>query len=71
MGDLVEHARSEGRTVLSGRLEPRLEDALSRRKAVLGIARQPVVHSRDDNVRALLGSGSALITQLDGEWFVA
>lgn len=71
LGELVEHARSQGSAVLSGRFEPHLEDPLRRRFAVLGLARRPVMHTRDPEIRALLGSGSALITQLDGEWYVA
>jgi len=71
VGELVQHARRIGRPVLSGRLEPHLEDPLRRRRAVLGLARRPVLHTRDQEVRGLLGSGSALITQLDGEWYEA
>ena len=69
VGELVQHARGRGRSVLSGRFEPHLEDPLRRRLAVLGIARRPVLHTRDAEIRALLGSGSALITQLAGEWY--
>jgi len=69
VGEVVQHARNLGRLVLSGRLEPHLADPLRRRLAVLGIARRPVLHTRDEEVRGLLGSGSAVITQLDGEWY--
>lgn len=71
VGEVVQHARGQGGAVLSGRFEPRLEDALRRRLAVLGVARRPVVHARDPEIRDLLGRGSALITQLDGEWYAA
>ena len=70
LGELVQHAHGQGTAVLSGRFEPHLEDPVRRRFAVLGVARRPVVHTRDQEIRALLGSGSALITQLDGEWYV-
>lgn len=69
VGELVAHARRSGRAVLSGRFEPHLEDPLRRRLAVLGLARRPVMHTRDTELVGLLGSGSALITQLDGEWY--
>jgi hypothetical protein len=67
---LIEDARADGGTVLSGRLEPGLEDPLAARLAVLGFARKPMIHTRDAEVRALIQTGSGLITQLDSEWFV-
>ncbi len=70
VGELVTRARARGHAVLSGRFEPHLEDPLRRRFAVLGLARRPVMHAGDPQIRGLLGSGSALITQLDGEWYV-
>lgn len=69
MGELVERARHHGQSLVAGRLEPRLEDPLRRRLAALGVARRPAFHARDESIRSLLGSGSALITQLDGEWY--
>ena len=38
--------------------------------AVLGLARKPMIHTNDAEIRALLQTESALITQLDSEWFV-
>lgn len=70
VGELVDHARQRGRAVLSGRFEAHLEEPLRRRLAVLGLARRPMMHARDDGIAATLGAGSALITQLDGEWYV-
>lgn len=70
LADATRNARARGRTVLAGRLEPQLEDPLRRRLAVLGLARRPVVHTRDPALRELLAGGSATIAQLDGEWFV-
>lgn len=70
LADATRNARACGRTVLTGRLEPRLEEPLRRRLAVLGLARRPVVHTRDPALRGLLAGGSASIAQLDGEWFV-
>jgi hypothetical protein len=66
---LVDDARARGSAVLSGRFEPHLRTALSRRSAVLGIARFPLIHSRELEVRAMLATGSSLLTNLDGEWF--
>jgi hypothetical protein len=67
--ELVDHARAQGSAALSGRLEPHLLGPLRRRIAVMGFARQPVLHSHDPEVRAELASARSLFTKLDGEWF--
>lgn len=70
VGELIKHARESGRAVLTGRLEPHLLVPLRNRFAVLGFARQPVIHAPDAELRANLGTSAALLTQLDSEWFV-
>jgi hypothetical protein len=70
IGELVDDARNRGSRVLAGRLEPHLDGALRRRLAVAGLAREPVLHAKDPELRAVLSTGSALLTQLDSEWFV-
>lgn len=69
-GEFVEQARAAGSSVLTGRADPHLESPLRRHFAVLGFARRPVVHTRNPEVQAALGSSSSLLTQLDGEWFM-
>jgi hypothetical protein len=69
VGELVDDARRRGSAVLTGRFEPQLRTPLSRRSAVLGLARCPLIHSREIEVRALLATDSSLLTSLDGEWF--
>jgi len=69
VGELIAHARADGCAVVSGRAEPHLRQALTRRFAVLGFARQPVVHTRDLEIRALISTDASLISHLDGEWF--
>ena len=69
VGELAEHARAQGSAALAGRLEPHLEGPLRRRLAVIGFARQPVIHVRNAEVHALLSTGASLLTHLDGEWY--
>jgi hypothetical protein len=71
VGELVEHARANGTTALTGRFEPHLYEPLRRRLAVLGCAGRPLIHARDPEVRSLLAARSSLLTHLDGEWFTA
>jgi hypothetical protein len=70
LGELIEHARGRGSRVLAGRLEPHLDAPLRRRLAAIGLVRDSVVHAADPELRATLATGSALLTQLDGEWFL-
>ncbi|MDP9276866.1 MAG: hypothetical protein M3O76_01485 [Actinomycetota bacterium] len=69
LGELVAHARDTGTAVLAGRAEPHLAGPLSRRFAVLGFARHPVMHATDPKLGAVLATGSSLLTRLDGEPF--
>lgn len=70
VGELVDDAYSRGSRVLAGRLEPHLDAPLRGRLAAIGLAREPVIHSKDPELKAALASRSALLTQLDSEWFV-
>jgi len=68
--EMIQHGAASGVRVLAGRLEPHLDRPLQRRFAIIGLARQPVLHVRDPELRATLGTASSLLTQLDSEWFV-
>jgi GNAT superfamily N-acetyltransferase len=69
LGELVVHAREHGSAAITGRAEPHLQSALSRRFAVLGYARQPVIRAKDPELGAALATGSSLLTRLEGEVF--
>jgi hypothetical protein len=70
VGEMLTHAHDQGSAVITGRLEPHLIRPLRPQVPVLGLARQPVIHSKDPEIRATLATGSALLTRLDAEWFV-
>lgn len=70
LGELLEHARANGSSVVAGRAEPHLMEPLSRRFAVLGYSRQPVVHSKDPELAQALTTEASLLTRLDGEVFL-
>jgi hypothetical protein len=69
MDELVEHARAQGVRFLFGRLEPHLDAPVRERLAAIGLARRPIVHSRDPELLAALQTDAALLTRLDSEWF--
>jgi hypothetical protein len=69
VGELIERARADGATVLTGRAEPHLHESLRRRLAVFGSGGRTLIHSRDPEIESLLATSSSLLTHLDGEWF--
>ena len=69
MGELVAHAHEQGARFLFGRLEPHLDAPVRERLAAIGLARRPIVHSRDPELLAALQTDAALLTRLDSEWF--
>jgi hypothetical protein len=65
LGDLLRDARDRGTSVVSGRLEPHLDQALRGQPAVLALSQQPIIHAREPEVLAALTSSSSLLTELD------
>ncbi len=70
LADLLVDAGTRGARVVAGRLEPHLDRPLRSRWPVIGLAREPVFHARDPEIRAAVASSAGLLTQLDSEWFV-
>jgi hypothetical protein len=70
LGDLATTAHGWGAAVLAGRLEPHMRDAVRARGPALGLPRLPLVHTRDDAVRAALAAGASLLPKLETEWWV-
>jgi len=70
LADLGREAASRGCTAVGGRLEPHLEQAVRRADATIGLARQPMLKAADPELRAVLAGDEAVLTQLDGEWWV-
>lgn len=67
---LLWHAASGGATAVQGRLEPVLFGPLRGRRCLLSHSQLALVHCEDPNVLGLLGSAKALLTRLDGEWWM-
>jgi len=70
LGELLAHAREHGSAVVAGRAEPHLLEPLSRRFAVLGYARQPVIQTKDPELALVMTTPASLVTRLDGEVFL-
>jgi hypothetical protein len=67
---LFHDARAKGSAALRGRLELRLLEPLSRRRCILRYSGGFLVHSRDNSLLDAIAYGKALITRMDGEWWM-
>jgi hypothetical protein len=69
LGELLVSVRASGAAAVCGRVEPHLTRTLQARLPLVGFARRPWMHTQDPELRAVLGSSDAAVTQLDSEWF--
>ena len=67
---LLHDAWSRGAAAVQGRVEARLLEPLSRRRCAMAYRGGSLAHARDDEIRAALTSGDALLTRLDSEWWL-
>jgi hypothetical protein len=68
---LFEHAQENGSTALQGRLEPSLVESLSRRHCIFHASGHRVlVHSKIPELLHSIYSGRALLTRLEGDWWM-
>jgi hypothetical protein len=75
IGDTIDHlfrdARSRGASGVQGRVEAHLRDALSQRRSVFHASGYlALLHSRDAELLHAIQSGRALLTRLEGEWWM-
>jgi GNAT superfamily N-acetyltransferase len=63
-------AAEAGVAALAGRLEPALFEPLLKRHCVLRQVARALVHSSDPAVRCAVERGRALLTRMDGEWWM-
>jgi hypothetical protein len=69
---LFDDARSKGAAALQGRVEPLLLDSLSRRRCLLHYSGYlALVHARDSELLYAIASGQALMTRMEGEWWMS
>ncbi len=68
---LLHHARQSGAAALQGRLEPHLFGAVSSRRYLLRRTQAALVHSRSAELLAAVFEGRALLTRMEGEWWMS
>jgi len=64
---LLHDAYEKGAAAVRGRLEPRLADALSRRRCLYGWSGAALVHARTPQLLGVLLSSQCWLERLDGE----
>jgi GNAT superfamily N-acetyltransferase len=67
---LFDHARAHGSAALRGRLEPRLLEPLGRRRCILRYEGGSLVHTQTPAILNAIAYGDALLTRMDGEWWM-
>jgi hypothetical protein len=67
---LFADAREAGAGAVQGRAEPALLPALTRRRCIFARSEWTLHHYRDDEVAAAMGREQAMLTRLDGEWWM-
>jgi hypothetical protein len=68
---LFREAYESGAAALQGRLEPHLREPLTQRRAVFHRAGYlALVHARDNELLHAIQAGHALLTRLEGEWWM-
>ena len=65
--DIVER----GGAAAQGRVEPRLLAELARHDCLFRYSARSLVHSRNPEVLAVLAAGQALLTRLEGDWWMS
>lgn len=67
---LFHDAQQSGVSALQGRLEPHLLEPLSQRRCILRRGERALVHSRDPELLAAIALGHAMLTRMEGEWWM-
>jgi hypothetical protein len=68
--NLLRYAHQAGSAAVQGRLEPHLYPLLASRWGVFRRTEWALVHSTDPELLAAIGLGGALLTRLDGAWWM-
>jgi hypothetical protein len=74
IGSVIDHllheASRRGASAVRGRVEPRLLPALSERGMVLRYSAGALAHARSPEILRAIRGGRALLTRMDGEWWM-
>jgi hypothetical protein len=71
LDSLFAHAVSNGGAAVQGRVEAHILAGLAHRGAMFRFSARSLVHSRHPDLLGAITSGHALLTRLEGEWWMA
>ena len=71
VADLFAHAERGGATVLRGRVEALVLEAVTRHRASLSFQGDALIHSREQDLLGAVMSGKALLTRAEGEYWMS
>jgi hypothetical protein len=71
LDNLFAHAIAHGGAAVQGRVEGRIVAELAHRGALFRFSPRSLIYSRDANLLGAVTSGHALLTRLEGEWWMA
>ncbi len=69
--NLFAHAVAHGGAAVQGRVEAHILAPLAHRGAMFRFSARSLVHSKDPDLLGAITSGHALLTRLEGEWWMA
>ena len=69
--NLFAHAVAHGGAAVQGRVEARILAPLAQRGAIFRFSPRSLVHSTNPDLLGAITSGHALLTRLEGEWWMA
>ncbi len=70
LDDLFQHAAERRAIAIQGRVDPYLYPLLAKRRCLFRPSAWALVHSRDPALVGAVTSGRALLTRLEGEWWM-
>ena len=71
LDSLFAHAVAHGGAAVQGRVEANLLAEVAHRGALFRFSARSLIHARDTDLLGAVTSGHALMTRLDGEWWMA
>lgn len=71
LDNLLVHASRHGGAAVQGRVEAHILASLAHRGAFFRFSPRSLVHSKDPTLLGAITSGHALLTRLEGEWWMA
>lgn len=71
LDNLFAHAVAGGGAAVQGRVEAHILASLAHRRAMFRFSARSLVHSRHADLLGAITSGHALLTRLEGEWWMA